>query len=94
MPLFVISFKDKPDSFALRAANREDHLAYMSASGIVRLGGPYIDAQERPIGSLIIVESDSEASVRAFMADEPYNKAGLIPSFDVTPWRYTAGQLP
>jgi uncharacterized protein YciI len=94
VPLFVISFKDKPDSGALRAANREDHLAYMTASGIVRLGGPYLNDQEQPIGSLIIVESESEAAVRAFMADEPYNKSGLIPSFDATPWRYTAGQLP
>lgn len=94
MPLFVISFKDKPDSGALRASTREEHLAYMSASGIVRLGGPYLNEAEQPIGSLIIVESDSEASVRAFMKDEPYNKAGLIPHFDVTPWRYTAGQLP
>ena len=94
MPLFVISFLDKPDSHALRAANRDAHLAYMAASGRVRLGGPYLDDQDRPIGSLIIVEAEDEAAVRAFMADEPYNRAGVMDGFDVRLWRYTAGQLP
>ena len=94
MALFVISFLDRPDSLALRLANREEHLAYMAASGLVRLGGPYLDDQERPIGSLIIVEAADEAEVRAFMKDEPYNRAGLIPDFDVRLWRYTAGQMP
>jgi uncharacterized protein YciI len=94
MPLFVISFLDKPDSHALRGANREEHLAYMAASGRVRLGGPYLDDQERPIGSLLIIEAADEAEVRAFMKDEPYNRAGRIPAFEVRAWRYTAGQLP
>ena len=94
MALFVISFLDKPDSLALRLANREGHLAYMAASGKVRLGGPYLDDQDRPIGSLIIFEAADEAEVRAFMKDEPYNRAGLIPQFDIRPWRYTAGQMP
>jgi uncharacterized protein YciI len=94
MPLFVISFLDKPDSLPLRVANRDDHLAYMAASGIIKLGGPYLNDKGDPIGSLVIVEAQDEAQVRAFMKDEPYNKAGLIPHFDVRPWRYTAGQLP
>src|SRR5690606_36221929 len=92
--LFVISFVDKADSLSLRASNREAHLAYMAASGRVRLGGPYLNADGDPMGSLIIVEAQDEAEVRAFMKDEPYNKAGLIPQFDVRPWRHTAGQLP
>jgi uncharacterized protein YciI len=94
MPLFVISFLDKPDSLALRVANRDAHLAYMSASGLVRLGGPYLNDNGDPIGSMIIVEAEDEAHVRRFMKDEPYNLAGLVPQFDVHLWRYTAGQMP
>lgn len=94
MPLFVISFKDKPDAGPLRAATRDEHLAYMSASGIIKLGGPYLNGKAEPIGSLIIVEAADEAQVRAFMKDEPYYKAGVMADFEVTPWRYTAGQLP
>jgi len=94
MALFVISFLDKPDSLPLRLANRDEHLAYMAASGMVRLGGPYLDDDGNPKGSLVIVEAESEEAVRAFMKDEPYNKAGLIPEFEVRAWRFTAGQLP
>jgi uncharacterized protein YciI len=94
MPLFVISFLDKPDSLALRADTREAHLAYWRATGALKLGGPYLDPKGDPIGSLIVVEAADEAAARRLQEDDPYNTAGLVPHADVRSWRYTAGQLP
>lgn len=94
MALFVVSWLDKPDSLALRLANRADHLAYVASAGVVRLAGPYLNDKAEPIGSMIIVEVESEADAHAFNQADPYNKAGLIPSVDIRPWVYVAGQLP
>ncbi|HTI67020.1 MAG TPA: YciI family protein [Caulobacteraceae bacterium] len=93
MPLFVISFTDKPDSQALRAANREAHLAYMAASGLARLAGPYLNEGGEPIGSLIIVEAEDEAAAKALQRGDPYAEAGLPDRVEVRPWRCTVGQM-
>jgi uncharacterized protein YciI len=94
MALFALHCLDKPNNFELRAATREAHLAYWGASGAIRLGGPYLDDQERPIGSLIIVEAADAAAAEALSQKDPYRMDGVFQSVEVRGWRYTAGQLP
>jgi len=90
MPLFVISWRDKPGSLDLRMANREAHLAYVHGQdGRVKLGGPYLDEEGRMSGSLIIYEADSLEAAQAFHAQDPYKLAGLFETSTVTPWRLT-----
>ena len=52
--LFVVTAIDKPDSLALRLATRVAHFAYARETGVVRLGGPFLDDQENMAGSLIV----------------------------------------
>ena len=94
MALFVITWLDKPDGLALRLATRADHLAYVASAGVVRLAGPFLNDKAEPIGSMMIVEVESEAAAQAFNEADPYNKAGLFPSVDIRPWVYVAGELP
>ena len=92
MPLFTLTARDKPDSFDLRAATREAHLAWLAAAGArVKLGGPWMDAQGRSIGSLLIVEAGNLAAAQAFAAEDPYAHAGLFAEAQVTPWRLVVG---
>ena len=55
--LFCVVAIDKPDSLALRMATREAHFAYAKETGVIRLGGPFLDGREDMAGSLIIFES-------------------------------------
>ena len=96
MALFVISYIDRPDSLALRMANREAHLAYAHADdkpAKVKLGGPYLDDKGDMAGSLIIVEAPDLAAARGFTENDPYVKAGLFSSIDVRPFRVTMNRL-
>lgn len=94
MPLYVISWLDKPDSLQVRMAAREAHLAYVKAQGDrVKLGGPYLDDAGQMIGSLILIEAGSLEEAQAFHAQDPYRLAGLFETSSVTPWRATVGSL-
>ena len=96
MALFVISYIDKPNSLALRMANREAHLAYAHGDdkpAKVKLGGPYLDEKGDMAGSLIIVEAPSHADAVAFTQNDPYVKAGLFSSIDVRSYRVTMNKL-
>lgn len=96
MPLFVVSYIDKPDSLALRMANRQAHLDYAHADGQtvkVKLGGPYLDEKGDMAGSLLIVEAPDRAAAVAFTKTDPYVTCGLMQSVDVKPFRITVNQL-
>lgn len=88
MPLFVISCSDKPDCFALRARVRDGHLNHITAAGAaVVFAGPYLDEQERSIGSMYVLSAECEAAARTFIDTDPYTVSGLFQSVDIKPWR-------
>ncbi len=73
MALFVISSSPRPRPTAWRCEDvhpRGAPLPCMAASGMVRLGGPYLNGDGDPIGSLVIVEADSQTrGAHTFMKD-------------------------
>ncbi len=96
MPLFVVSYIDKPNSLPLRMATRQAHLAYAhdeANPAKVKIGGPYLDAQGDMCGSLIILEAPDKATAIRFTENDPYVKAGLFSSIDVRPYRLTVGSV-
>ena len=96
MPLFVVSYIDKPNSLALRMANREAHLAYAHGDDTpakLKLGGPYLDEQGNMAGSLLILEAADKAAAVSFTKSDPYVTCGLMQSVDVKPFRITMNQL-
>lgn len=94
MALFVLTCIDKPDALALRMATREAHLAYLATRpGVVRLGGPFLDEAGAMAGSMLIIEAPDLDAAKAFLALDPYLKAGLFERTEVKPWRVTVGAL-
>jgi len=60
----------------------------------VVLGGPTLTESDGEMnGSLLIIEADSIASVRAFVADDPYVRAGVYASCEIRPWHCGLGSL-
>ena len=86
---FVIEAQDKPNAFDLRAATRQAHLDYLKEQDAILLAaGPFLDAEDRMIGSLLIVDVASEAEARAFAENDPFAKARLFASTTVRKWRW------
>ena len=95
MAHFVLIGIDKPGALELRLANREEHLAYLAEHpGVPRLGGPFLDAEGRMAGSMLIVELADMAAAEAFAAADPYALAALFERVEIRAWRPTIGVLP
>ena len=92
MPLYIVTCRDKPDGFDLRARTRDAHLAWLSAHGTaVRLGGPVMDGEGRSTGSLLIVEAPNSDAAERWAAGDPYAVAGLFAATVVQRWRVVVG---
>ncbi len=87
--LFAVIAFDKQDALALRLATREAHFAYVRATGVVKIGGPFLNAEGDMNGSLIVFEAANLEAAKTWHANDPYLKAGLFASSEVRPWKAT-----
>ena len=94
MPLFVLHCVDKPGSLEVRMGAREAHLAYVRERlDVVKLGGPFFDANGDMAGSLLILDVPDQAAAEAFTRNDPYALAGLFERVEVRPFRASIGSL-
>ena len=93
MPLFVISWMDKPGHLPVRMANREAHLDYVRETGLVRLGGPFLGPDGEMAGSMLVIEAEDLETANAWHSLDPYRAAGLFEAPQVKPWRITVGAI-
>ncbi len=86
---YAIQTKDKPDHGHLRAELRDQHLAYLDSHvGTLLAAGALIDDDGTGgHGGILIVDTDDRAEAEAFVAGDPFSKAGLFESVTVTRWR-------
>ena len=94
---FAIWARDRPGMLAERTRVREAHRARLreGAPGVrVVLGGPTTDADGAMDGSLLVVEANDIAEVRAFVAGDPYVLAGVyaLESVEIRPWSWGIGR--
>lgn len=60
---------------------RESHLAFLRSSGRVVSAGPLFsldDEDGSPVGSLVMFNAESLEEAHAFVAEDPYARAGLF----------------
>ncbi|MGO8738865.1 YciI family protein [Rhodoblastus sp.] len=89
---FVALCLDKPNSLATRLENRPDHLAFLGERpDVVKLAGPFVDSAGQPCGSMLVLDRPDEESARAFLAGDPYAKAGLFASVELRPFKPVLG---
>jgi uncharacterized protein YciI len=87
--MFVVQCKDKPNHGHLRAENRAAHLDHLKAHlDKVVLAGP-IQSEDRQamLGSVLVLDFAERAALDAFLAADPYAKAGLFESVSVLPFK-------
>lgn len=83
--LFVIHMIDHPDSAPLRDATTAKHQEFVGKHvGDMFMGGPLLsDDGKAKIGSLMVMDFPDRAAAAAFIAEEPYNRAGLFESVSI-----------
>jgi uncharacterized protein YciI len=88
---FALITKDKPGALQTRMDNREAHLAYVADTGVVELGGPFLDDAGQMCGSLIVLDVEDIAAAQAWAESDPYARAGLFESVTLQPWKKVIG---
>jgi uncharacterized protein YciI len=81
---------DKAGALQVRLDTRADHLAYIEATGVVEMAGPFLDAGAM-VGSLVVLNVDDLDAAKAWAANDPYAKAGLFASVDIREWKKVIG---
>jgi uncharacterized protein YciI len=86
---YLIDATDKPDAAALRQAHRPDHLAYLEASlaNLIAAGAKLRDDGVTAWGSVYILAVETRAEAEAFIAADPFARAGLFEQVAITRWR-------
>lgn len=82
---------DKPDALQIRLDTRAAHLAHIAATGVVEMAGPFLNADGRMTGSLIILDVETLAQAQDWAASDPYAQAGLFQAVTVTEWKKVVG---
>ena len=87
MPLYALICTDKADHLPLRVANRDAHLAYLRDSGVATQAGPFLDAEGRMSGSLVVIEVADRAAAADWADNDPYARAGLFAKVRIEEWK-------
>jgi uncharacterized protein YciI len=89
--LYALICTDKPNSLAIRKANRPEHIEYLQSLGdTLKLAGPFTEVDgETMNGSLVVIEAASLQAAKEIGAGDPYAKAGLFASVEIRPWIWT-----
>lgn len=87
--LYALICTDKPKSVDLRMSVRPDHVAFLQGLGDrLKAGGPFMNEEGGPNGSLVVIEADSKQDAEAVAAEDPYAKAGLFETVEIREWNW------
>ena len=91
---FAVTYSYVPDMLERRAPHRPDHLAHLQRArdeGRLVMAGAFADPVD---GALLIAEAEHQGEVLAWVADDPYVRAGLIVSVAIREWSLAIGRAP
>lgn len=87
--LYALICEDRDGAGPLRAETRPAHLDYLNGLGAsLKFAGPFVGPDDKPNGSLVVIEAPDEAGARAIADADPYAEAGLFRSVAVRPWKW------
>ena len=89
--LIALIAKDRKGALQTRKDNRDAHLAYIEATGVVTQAGPLLDEAGDMCGSLVILDVADITAAQDWAANDPYAKADLFESVELTAWKKVIG---
>ena len=87
--MFVVHCQDKPGAQQIRLDNRAAHLEFLKANieRVVMAGPVQTDDRTGMVGSVLVLDFADRAELDAFLAGDPYAKAGLFAAVTVLPYK-------
>ncbi len=91
---FFCYHRDRPGSVTLRDELAEEHWSYMDRykAQIIARGPTFASDDDRPTGSMHIIDLPDPAAARAFAFDEPNYQAGVYRDVLLRRWRNLLGR--
>ncbi|MEP4196242.1 MAG: YciI family protein [Aliishimia sp.] len=89
MPIALIA-RDKSGALQTRLDNRSAHLEYLDQTPSVMHAGPLLGDDEKPCGSIIILDMEME-DAKIWAQNDPYSKADLFASVELVRWNKVIG---
>ena len=87
--LFAIIAEDRPGGLEHRLAVRPTHLKHLESLGDkLVFAGPFLDADEKPHGSLVVIAAASQAEAEAMAAADPFVTEGVFDRYQVRRWNW------
>lgn len=89
--LFAVICADKPGHLNLRMETRPPHVEWLNglnAEGKLKVAGPFLDAEGKPCGSMLLIAADGLEAAKALAAQDPYAQAGLFESVEIKPYNW------
>ncbi|HEY0918859.1 YciI family protein [Devosia sp.] len=87
--LFAMIAEDRPDGLEHRLKVRPTHLEHLDSLGDqLVFAGPFLDGEEKPCGSLVVLEAASLAEAEALAARDPFVTEGVFARYQVRRWNW------
>ena len=87
--LFAIIADDKPDGLDHRLAVRPAHLEHLRTLGEkLVFAGPFLDDDEKPKGSLMVIEAPSQQAAEALARQDPFVAQGVFARYEIRRWHW------
>jgi uncharacterized protein YciI len=87
--LFAVIRHDKPNSLALRMAERPKHLVYLeTVLEKIMYGGALLDEEGKQNGSILIIDVADMEAAEAFAVADPFVDAGLFAQTIIQQFRH------
>ena len=89
--LFAFLCTDKAGALQVRLDARPEHVDYLKGlneAGKLAFAGPFLDADGKPNGSLVVVKAETIEEARTMAENDPYAKAGLFETVEVKAWNW------
>ncbi len=86
---FLMRCLHHEDMDAAREVHRAAHRAWVQSGGegraLVLIGSALLGADGASIGNFGILQADSPEKARAFAEGDPFNRAGIVATIELTP---------
>jgi hypothetical protein len=87
MAYFLLLCEDKPNHLQVRLDTRASHLAYIDQHAeAVLLAGPMLGDDQKPVGSMLLLEVEDLKAAEHFAENDPYAQAGLFADVHIRPY--------
>jgi len=84
MTQYIVICVDKKKSLKKRLENRSSHLKHLESLGKkLLLAGPILDKNDKPKGSILILDIESLKLLKEFLNCDPYSQVKLFESITI-----------